>query len=317
MLTFNPPKLVSVIELENRTSHLRKLVLHGSPHTAISINTSCMGNPGLGLLNILENGSPQWRQSSCYSWNQLPVQKQAHGQMWVTQYLMPDWQFQSWKAWSWKQFQNFGVYGNLQQMHILSPSTALKVHLLLQIMYQQVFINAARRAWAESSTEQHPVGSSTTALSVALPEDAHVLHTAPVCTVPGAKWEECWGRNSSDFLTLFTCQGPTAAPAHSQCSIGATPQHRGQEDGGHLPLLHGAQSDREGQKEILLYQVQEKKGAETLSKNGRESGVWTSALDSVWGLCPTSLHPAGFNQSLKEVKRESHLGRLRQGEREN
>lgn len=58
-------------------------------------------------------------------------------------------------------------------------------------------------------------------------------------------------------------------------------QHRGQEGAGHLPLLHGAQSDREGQKEILLYQVQEKKGAETLSKNGRESGVWTSALDSV------------------------------------
>lgn len=59
MLTFNPPKFVSVIELENRTSHLRELVLHGSPHTGISINTECMGNPSLGLLNILENGSPQ------------------------------------------------------------------------------------------------------------------------------------------------------------------------------------------------------------------------------------------------------------------
>lgn len=56
---FNPSKLVSVIELENRTSHLRKLVLHGSPHTDISINTDCMGNPSLGLLSILENGSPQ------------------------------------------------------------------------------------------------------------------------------------------------------------------------------------------------------------------------------------------------------------------
>lgn len=34
-------------------------------------------------------------------------------------------------------------------------------------------------------------------------------------------------------------------------------------------------------KEILLYQEQERKGADTLSKTGRESGVWTSALDSV------------------------------------
>lgn len=119
---FNPPKLVSVIELENRTSHLRKLVLHGSPHTDISINTGCMGKPSLGLLSILENGSPQWRQSSCYSWNQLPVQKQAHVQMLVTQYLMLHSLFQSWKGWSWEPFQNFGVSGKLQQIQILSPS---------------------------------------------------------------------------------------------------------------------------------------------------------------------------------------------------
>lgn len=88
----------------------------------------------------------------------------------------------------------------------------------------------------QNPAQQDPVGSITPALSVALPVDAHVLlYTVPACTVPGAKGEECQGRNSLDFLILFTCQGPNAAPAHSRCSIGATLQHGGQEGGGHLP----------------------------------------------------------------------------------
>lgn len=37
---------------------------------------------------------------------------------------------------------------------------------------------------------------------------------------------------------------------------------------------------------------------------GKKSGVSTSAIDSVWGLRPTSLHPAGFIRALKKLRRE-------------
>lgn len=150
---FNLPKLISILELENITSHLRKLVLHGSPYTDTSINTDSTGKPSLGLLSTLENGSPQWRQSS---WNQLPVQEQAHGQTLVTQYLMPNSLFQSWKVWYWKPFQNFGVSVKLQHMHVLSlshcsegappaPGNALNKSSSMQ----------------QGELEQHPVGSIT------------------------------------------------------------------------------------------------------------------------------------------------------------
>lgn len=177
-----------------------------------------MGNPGWDCWAFRrmalhsEGRAPATHGTSCLCKN-----KHIHGQMLVTQHLTPNSQFQSWKAWSWKQFQNFGVSGNFQQMHVLFPSTALKVHLLLQITYQRSVHQCSRESLGRA---QHWAASITPALSVALPEDV-LLHTAPGCTVPGAKWEQCWGRNSLDFLILSTWQGPTAAPAHSWCSLGA------------------------------------------------------------------------------------------------
>jgi len=49
-------------------------------------------------------------------------------------------------------------------------------------------------------------------------------------------------------------------------------------------------------------------------KYKRESGVLTSAVD---GECEVYLPPPCIPQSPKGVKKASHLGRLRQGEREN
>lgn len=96
------------------------------------------------------------------------------------------------------------------------------------------------------------------------------------------------------LLLLPICSAPLVLPCSTE----------GRRVVGTCSLLYGAQSDRKGQEEILLYQEQESKGAETLSKNGRESGVWTSAVDSVWGLCPTSLHPAGFTRALEKLRRK-------------
>lgn len=138
-----------------------------------------------------------------------------------------------------------------------------------------------------SSMQQGELGQSPTLSSIHHP--CTVCGTARGCVATHCTWlHSPWGKVGTvlrqeqlGFSHSVHLAGPHCCSCPFLVLLGCCSEGRAQEGGGHLPPLHGAQSGRKGQEEILLYQEQESKGAETLSKNGRESGVWTSALNSV------------------------------------
>lgn len=133
---FNPPKFTSAIALENRTHHASEKLFWMLHLVQIFLLTRTVWATQVSDFYVArlialhsEGRAPVTHATSCWA------KTSTHVHMLVIQYLMPKILFQSWKGWSCESFQNSGGFGKLQLMHILLPSTALKMYLLVQVMY--------------------------------------------------------------------------------------------------------------------------------------------------------------------------------------
>lgn len=128
--------------------------------------------------------------------------------------------FQCWEGWSWKSFQNSRFFfGKLQPMHILLPSTALKMHLLFQVLYWRGLHQCTEESsdgiccWMGSSgIHVHCIAWRT-----ARGYTSAVVHSTSLHSHLG-KTGGLWHTNSLDLLILLARHSLTTASTRSWCA---------------------------------------------------------------------------------------------------
>lgn len=180
--------------------------------------------------------------------------------MLVTQYLMLNSLFQSWKGWSWEPFQNFGVATNSHSfpLHCSEGASSAPDNVLNKCPSMQqgdLGQNPAlnRIQWDPSPLHRlwHCQWMHTCCYT--LSQSAQSLGQKGRSAKAGTAWIFSFCSPVRAPLLLLPIP---SAPLVPLCST------EGRRVVGTCPLLPGVLSDREDHKEILLYWEQESKGAE-------------------------------------------------------